>query len=141
MDVSAATPARQLFSVTAPQAFEGRRDQLETDLGLEKVVQPPAPSDGAGVSAQGQGQPVAIDRTGIDEAEASPIEARRAETRFEADDRTNRLVYKVVDTSRGVVVQQLPTENALKLRAYLEQQSSDRAAVAEGDVPTVLRTA
>lgn len=129
MDFAAVTPLKQIYPTTAYQAAEGQNNRLSTDLSPEKVVSPTSGADSvladkqaAAIAGQAGGQ-------GADAGEATVT----AEPRFEADDRTNRLVYKVVDTSTGVVVQQLPTENSLKLRAYAEQLSTDRA---EADVDT-----
>lgn len=136
MDFAAVTPLKQLYPTTAYQAAEGQNNRLSTDLSPGMVVSPAVQSDAVLADKQAAAVAALSGEGGSDGAEQEAT----AEPRFEADDRTNRLVYKVVDTSSGVVVQQLPTENSLKLRAYAEQLSSEQAS-AEADTESVERTA
>lgn len=138
MDVSAATPLKQLYSNTTYQSSEGQRDRLNTDLSPAKVVKPAAQTNA--VINERRSDPQAIDETVVNDQDQAAVGSVAVEPRFESDDRTNRLVYKVVDTSTGVVVQQLPTENALKLRAYAEQLNTDRSSAAQ-EAASVERTA
>ena len=119
MDTAATLPLKQLYPATAFQTHEVRRDQLDSTLNVNAVVKPVAASETTPDAAQASQQV----RLPGQRSEDDGASEQGPETRFDADDRTNRLVYKVVDTSTGVVVQQLPTESHLRLKAYLEQAS------------------
>ncbi|KAA2244180.1 flagellar protein FlaG [Salinarimonas soli] len=52
---------------------------------------------------------------------------RAVERRTELDERTKGLVYRVSDARTGEVVAQYPTEQILKLRAYLRDAAEPKA--------------
>jgi hypothetical protein len=60
------------------------------------------------------------------------IMQRAVEHKMEADDRTRDLVFRAVNEKTGEVMLQLPNEQALKLRAYL-QETTARIAEASRD--------
>jgi uncharacterized FlaG/YvyC family protein len=64
-------------------------------------------------------------------AELDAVMQRAVERKMEADERTRDLVFRAVNEKTGEVVLQLPSEQALKLRAYL-QESTARIADASG---------
>ncbi len=63
----------------------------------------------------------------MDEPEAQSL--RRETTR---DDESRSLVYRVTDQRTGEVVQQIPEETLLRLRAYIAEQQQRRAEAGAG---------
>lgn len=67
------------------------------------------------------------DREPAREPAEEPAEARRLERGFVTPPGENDLVFRVADGSTGSIVMQIPSEEALKMRAYQEQLERQKA--------------
>jgi hypothetical protein len=83
------------------------REAVATDLSPAKTVTATAPTQAASVE---------ISRAARAMQDNSTDEVRKQTTR---DQETNALVFRTTDTRTGEVVQQIPDEAILRLRAYI----------------------
>ena len=118
----AVTSAQATFQRVDPPASSGfTRTELTRDASVQPVEQiAPVrfePSDGSG-------QRAALDA----------MMQRAVEKSVEVDDRTRNVVFRSVDGKTGEVMMQLPSEQALKLRAYLRETETDVASPAPNAV-------
>jgi uncharacterized FlaG/YvyC family protein len=112
----AVTSAQATFQRVDPPASSGlARTELSRDASVQPVERISAvrfePSEGSGQRA----------------ALESAIQ-RAVEKSVEVDDRTKNVVFRSVDGKTGEVMMQLPSEEALKLRAYLREKAVDAAS-------------
>ena len=118
----AVTSAQATFQrVDTPASSGFTRTELPRDASVQPVEQiAPVrfePSDGSG-------QRAALDA----------MMQRAVEKSVEVDDRTRNVVFRSVDGKTGEVMMQLPSEQALKLRAYLRETETDVASPAPNAV-------
>lgn len=83
------------------------REAVATDLSPDKTVTATAPAEAASVE---------ISRAARAMQDNSADEVRKETTK---DRETNELVFRTTDTRTGQVVQQIPDEAILRLRAYI----------------------
>ena len=117
MDTGAIKPVPNFSAFAAPRAAGTQPAVAKTDLPEEATVRP--------ADETSEAQPVR-DRRPDHQAQRinEPEEDQEVERRVERDDDTNSLVYRSIDTQSGHVVDQLPSESLLKLRAYVESSQS-----------------
>lgn len=89
-----------------------------TDLPAEKTVTPAGKGDGIRTDLSDSGRRM---------QQAADALQQAVERNLETDPRTRELVLKVTSRSTGQVVQQIPDEQQLKLRAYIRSMM-DREA-------------
>jgi flagellar protein FlaG len=122
-----------------------RREDFDMDIGptnrpnlpsAQPVMRPDAPAVRTAVPTQG---PPASAVTAATETAPASVEISRAARTLQAlssndaaalrrettrDEDSEALVYRVTDQKTGEVVQQIPEEAVLRLRAYLSEQAS-----------------
>ncbi len=94
-----------------PMASGAVRTDLDKDSAVQQI------SEGAGVNldlSPGSRQLAALDA----------VMQRAVERRMDIDDMTRNVVFKALDEKTGDVVTQIPSEQALKLRAYLRESTA-----------------
>jgi hypothetical protein len=109
----AVTSAQATFQRVDPPASSGfTRTELSRDASVQPVEQiAPVrfePSDGSG-------QRAALDA----------MMQRAVERTTGVDERTKNVVFRTIDEGTGEVMMQLPSEQALKLRAYLRETTAN----------------
>ena len=92
---------------------------VKTDLRPEAAVQQVAPVEAVRFDpSDGLSQRAMLDQ----------ILSRAVERRTEIDARTKAVVHRVTDQATGEIVAQFPTEQVLKLRAYLRDEADAKGA-------------
>jgi len=88
---------------------------VQTDLGKDSSVQ--QIDEGAGVNfdlSNGSQQRAALEA----------VMKRAIDRRMDIDEATRNVVFKALDEKTGDVITQIPSEQALKLRAYLRESTA-----------------
>lgn len=88
------------------------RPVAKTELSPDKAVSQVAPPDAVKLDTS----PGAADRAALE-----AVIARALEKRLEVDASSKAVVFRAEDPKTGEVVDQIPSEQALKLRAYLRE--------------------
>jgi hypothetical protein len=88
---------------------------VRTDLGKDSAVQ--QIEEGSGVNFD-------LSRGSQQRAALEAVMQRAVERRMDIDDMTKNVVFKALDEKTGDIVTQIPSEQALKLRAYLRESTA-----------------
>ena len=116
-------PTQQPAPVVVRADPQPVREAVTTDLSPAKTVTAAAPTEAASVE---------ISRAARAMQEGTTDDVRKQTTR---DQETNSLVFRKTDTRTGQVVQQIPDEAILRLRAYIAaaqaKPQQDGSATAE----------
>jgi flagellar protein FlaG len=105
------------------------REAVTTELSADRTVTAAAPTEAASVE---------ISRAAKAMQENSSEDVRKQTTK-DAD--TNALVYRETNTRTGQVVQQIPEEAILRLRAYIAAAQAQSPARSQTDAEHVTKSA
>jgi flagellar protein FlaG len=121
---------RPLSAPPAPAPIEPERPASPPEARARDASAPLDPAVTVDISPEAK-------RT-ADDAAPAEIEAARSEARYRRDADSQQMVFQVVDPSSGTVLDQLPSEAALRAKTYArETQAAQTATLGT----TVARTA
>ncbi len=84
------------------------------------------------VVASAQTADVRLDLSSIAQRSAETSRQAEVSRKLDLDDESKELVYRVSDQRTGQVLQQIPDEALLRLRAYVQAQAAQRDQDGEG---------
>ncbi|ODN69332.1 hypothetical protein [Methylobrevis pamukkalensis] len=118
----------------APREAPTQRTAAPTELAEQNVVTNVEETSRTGAYDERNRQPgvVAATGSGTDTASERAAPEPQVERTVVEDDRSDTLVYRKIDLQSGDVLQQLPEESLLRMRAIMQSW---------GEVPTAGRTA
>ncbi|WP_293863746.1 flagellar protein FlaG [uncultured Alsobacter sp.] len=122
-------PTQQPAPVVARPDPQPVREAVTTELSPAKTVTATAPTEAASVE---------ISRAARALQDSSTEEVRKQTTK---DQDTNALVFRKTDTRTGEVVQQIPDEAILRLRAYIAAAQAKTKPDTPADVEHVAKSA
>ena len=110
------SPGAPAAAYAATRTRDPGVDAVKTDLPAKKAVE----------TAEKAEKPAARKeaRTFEDRAEVSANAKARREIELEFDKKANATVYKSIDSDSGEVVQQMPSDAFLKVRAYVRESAA-----------------
>ncbi len=138
MDIGAVRSLPTFTAPAAPRAVENREQTTQTDLPIAAAVRPSSETEDG--NAAGRRRARESDPHPTDHRDSREPKVRR---RVDRDDHSNSFVYRDIDTQSGEVVQQIPTDTLLKLRAYVAtmNEADDHAGGPDADTNPLDRTA